>query len=154
MVVLSPGCGSFYVETPYLQPMDLSSSADAPVSIGNLDASDAEAWGLIDGFGWARDFDYKRIGGAVAALADGGVGLAAFARRKVGELREAVDSLREPIETGGDDSTSDLLWHIVGLGRERYLQALANPGVVVASHVEGDYGTRCGYVESFAYAFH
>lgn len=52
----------------------------------------------------------------------------------------------------GDDSFDDLTSHIIGLGRQAYLDAINNPEV--AWHrARSKYGTPEGFKESFAYVF-
>ena len=65
-------------------------------------------------------------------------------------LDEFIGSERNPAG-GGDDSHSDLLYHIIGLGRTEFYAHLKDYSLMEARG-EADYNSAEGYKESFGYA--
>jgi hypothetical protein len=118
--------------------------------------NDQDFWKAVSDMGWTRNgFGYKKIGIDLKARIDAAyepqqaieikMGLNAAFRGKVNALYERLDDV---VDCLGDDSFSDLVAHIVGLGEAEYAAVMADPSLGQNRAVEGD------YQESFAYCFH
>jgi len=113
-------------------------------------------WRRIAQMQWAKDskFNYKPI--AQRCFLKWGKEemevIRLFAREKVDNLytriREKEKEIERRLYTGSDDSTSDCLWHIVGLGKSEYERNYANPFLIEKR------AKLHGYVENFGYCFH
>lgn len=116
--------------------------------------SDRVAWAMIAEMGWGMKADYKAI--AKECFAKWGKTrmerLHTFAHSRVDELGKAVENYddnsdRLPLCVGSDDSFSDLRFHVVGLGKEKFDYYMAN-----IQQLERRYNAST-YTESFDYCF-
>lgn len=114
--------------------------------------TEASFWKAIDSLNWgvrcAEDQSYDLIAREISTKWDAQFrqSFETMLRAKVSELQKTVlaHSLGAVL---GDDSLSDLLYHIVGLGKKEYDAVLANPKQAIRRAKTRD------YVESFAYCF-
>ena len=112
----------------------------------------AEFWGIIDLALWAPDFNTdvskRELKLRLPALAH----LKQFRdkfTKLYNSLYNTVIKHEQATETScgvGDDGFSDLLHHIIGLGKEEYEKAMKKPSLVIERTQRDD------YTESFAYA--
>lgn len=109
-------------------------------------AIDAEFWDFVRKTGWNRDQDYDRIKKMM---------LRTMTPESVKEMRGRFDDLynildrkiNDKVEGVGDDSYSDLVSHIIGMGKKLYNEVLQDPSIaqkIIDAHA---------YKESFSYAF-
>ena len=112
--------------------------------------NDAKFWEIVKTVNWAKDCNYKRIKHWMLnnlTLEE------AMAFRKIASQKWALlDNLvgeRNPAN-GGDDSHSDLLYHVVGLGKKEF-EAHLDDFLLLAAR-GSSYGSEEGYTESFSYA--
>ena len=108
--------------------------------------TDKEFWDIIEPYGWGtKTTDYKAI--KIDLMRRLSPDQAVSLKDKFLSLREALDQrMGIFIEGLGDDSYSDLLAHIIGMGREEYAAVMANPlkGKQRSDNLE--------YTESFLYS--
>jgi aminoglycoside phosphotransferase family enzyme len=112
---------------------------------------EARFWDIVETVNWASDCDYERINKWM---------LNNMTKNEINDFRgilsdkvNALDKMigdRNPAGCG-DDSHSDLMYHVVGLGKEQYEAHLADY-TLLAKRGKAKYGTPEGYRESFAYA--
>jgi len=113
--------------------------------------NESKFWEIVDKADWAKDFDYKRIKNWMSntmTLKE----VESF-RQIAGEKWEQLDKLcgnKNPAG-GGDDSHSDLLYHVIGLGKDVF-EANINDYMLLANRGHEAYGSQDGYKESFLYA--
>ena len=118
-------------------------------SKGRIDImEDRASWQQIESLRWSHRFDWEGISKKLNTDPELRDRLSAFAERAVDVLLEAG---KEAGISLGDDET-DILYHIVGLGRSEFIKALEEPKKVLLGHAKGQPDTRDGYVKSFAYA--
>ncbi len=122
-------------------------------SYGALD--EARFWEVVAEIDWADAENEPMAGVVLAAL--GATGVVAFSARRLvlaGRLEERLldweNATGERIEAG-DDSFRDLINHLIGLGREAYERALADPASVRARARARDYRESFAYVEQWAW---
>lgn len=122
-------------------------------SSGRLD--EAQFWEVVEELDWAHEENEAMTGVMLASL--GATGVVAFSSRRLllaAALEERLLSWEaetgEHIE-GGDDSFRDLINHLIGLGREAYERALADPASVAARARAHDYRESFAYVEQWAW---
>lgn len=112
---------------------------------------EARFWEIVDTVEWAKDFDYERI--QVWMLKNLTLKecqeFRAVATQKWNQLDKLVGD-RNPAR-GSDDSHSDLLYHVIGLGKEVFEANLADYDLLT-QRGEAIYGTPEGYKESFIYS--
>jgi hypothetical protein len=120
---------------------------------GALD--EAQFWEVVAALDWADEENEAMTGVVLASL--GATGVVAFSSRRLAlaaRLEERLLSWEtetgEPIEAG-DDSFRDLINHLIGLGREAYERALADPASVAARARAHDYRESFAYVEQWAW---
>jgi len=106
-------------------------------------------WAEIEELNWADGFNYKAISKRLAKDPDKRKRLRDFAARAVSILAAAGAE----VDFGSDDTRSDILYHIVGLGREEFMKTLLIPEKALPARNRAKYGSREGYQESFAYCF-
>jgi len=122
--------------------------------------SDEIFWKAVSDMGWETNgFDYDKIGKDLETriwaeyddqqarvIADG---LFTAGMRFHNRLYDVVDKYARKTKTymGGDDSFSDLLNHIIGLGQAEYDAVMADPSLAVKRYNEE------AYTESFSYCF-
>ena len=108
-------------------------------------------WSLVEAANWKSDHNYDRIKiGLIRQLTPSAIDQFQDLFQKFNnKLAKAVDNYCDQNNktTGcSDDPYSDLIAHVVGLGKEEYEQSLKNPELVVARAKKGD------YKESFSYS--
>jgi len=105
-----------------------------------------EFWNQVDEFGWGtKTTDYKAI--KIYFMKKGTQYTRAF-ENHFDFLRSNLDNKMWQYQNqigGGDDSWSDLICHVVGLGQKEYEACLENPQLFI------DRGNRLDYTESFCY---
>jgi hypothetical protein len=108
-------------------------------------------WELVKSAAWASDFNYVRIKiqlmKSLTATAQNEY--ETIFNKMTGVLAKTIDQYCEENDTTigcGDDSFSDLVAHIVGLGQAEYDAAIKDPGIAVKRASKGQ------YKESFAYS--
>lgn len=107
--------------------------------------SESEFWKLVDELGWGRDTNYKRIKAYI---------LKNWTKEQWAEFDKVKDKifnalykrLDREVKGVGDDSFSDLLEHIIGLGKREYDAVMKDPSLAQKRADKYD------YKESFAYA--
>lgn len=107
--------------------------------------SDSEFWKLVDALGWGKDHSYKRIKAYI---------LKNWSKEQVTEFKKVKDKLYDAlykrlfdeVEGVGDDSFSDLLNHIIGLGKREYDANMKDPSRAQKRVNKYD------FQESFSYA--
>jgi hypothetical protein len=112
---------------------------------------EARFWEIVDTINWASDCDYKRgrkwfLQNLTFAEVEA---FRSIKSEKWNALDEMIGMDRNPAG-GGDDSHSDLLNHVIGLGKEQYEAHLADYSLLEARG-NAKYDTAEGYKESFAY---
>lgn len=118
---------------------------------------EAEFWRIVDGLGWGtKTTDYKALNKYLRkTLSEEGVGSLRTTLSKVeSRLYKAIEGWER--ESGkscglGDDGFSDLIAHIVGLGKKEYDAVLRDPQQAY-DRAHAKYGTKGGFTESFNYA--
>jgi len=114
-------------------------------------------WTLIERLGWERNnYDYKEISKVfwTQYTPEERAGI----RKLIGECFQKMDAaerkyeLSKPLDIWSDDGYSDVRYHVIGLGKEEFDKAVANPYLLEKRYKAG-YGTKDGYKESFAYCF-
>lgn len=103
-----------------------------------------EFWQAVSEMGWGRKADHEKIKVAL---------LAKWSPEKAEEMHDTFDALRNPlyavcdkvVEGLGDDGFSDLLAHIIGLGKEEYERVLLNPQLAAQR------ANKYDFTESFSY---
>ena len=123
----------------------------AKLLVSDEKVDDSEFWQIVEEVDWARDFDYKRISKELKKLysASQRKEIEKLAEKKADALDKAISGWCDSKGKGvpcGDDSYSDLRYHIIGLGKAKYDAVMRNPqkGYKMADNSE--------YVESFLYA--
>ena len=116
-----------------------------------------KAWALIAEIGWgSRTTDYNHIAETYFKLLGEKkmTQLASFVGARVSDLGKAVEKFEEDnrfdnvsLEVGSDDGFSDLRYHVVGLGKFAFEQAMEDPKLLQVRSRSGQ------YTESFAYCF-
>jgi hypothetical protein len=113
-------------------------------------------WGLVASINWAetslqpkQDYDAIHSSLSVILKKQGITDLRKIAGLAWNELDKLVGDARNPAG-GGDDSHSDLLYHIVGLGKEEYYKHL-NDYSLIEARGKARYQTVDGFRESFSY---
>ena len=112
-------------------------------------------WEIVEELEWGETYDHKAISKKIFRK----LGpkktrqFAKMAEQFNNNVRVVGDKLYEKLmsETGeglgvSDDGFSDLCWHVVGLGREKYEEAMSDPFVLAQM------GRKGQYMESFGYA--
>ena len=115
-----------------------------------------KAWALIAEIGWGRTTDYDDIAKTYFKLLGAAKmkQLHKFVLDRVCDLGNAVklyencDLDSGTLEVGSDDGFSDLRYHVVGLGKFAFEQAMEDPKLLEVRSRSGQ------YTESFAYCFH
>ena len=113
-------------------------------------ASESEFWNLTKVLGWGtRSTDYKAMSKYI---------MRTFTRKESDDLQDVFGKLKDKLSValdkwsrdesnqlnvGGDDSYSDLLSHIIGMGKQQYNAVLKDPSIA----------NSIRYRESFAYVF-
>jgi hypothetical protein len=108
-------------------------------------------WDLVESADWKSDYNYQRIKmSLIRQLTPNAIDqFQSFYQKVKNKLARVVDKYCEENDKSAglsDDSFSDLIAHIVGLGRTEYNQALSQPEKVVEKGRKGD------FKESFSYA--
>lgn len=117
-------------------------------------------WKAVDDMGWeANGFDYDKIGKDLETrlwaeygdqqAGEIATGLFITSMRVHNDLYKVVDKYARKTKTymGGDDSFSDLLNHIIGLGKAEYDAVMADPSLAAKRYEED------AFTESFSYCF-
>lgn len=115
--------------------------------------TDKQAWSLIEQMGWGRtsqNYDalarewYAKLGKTnMNALKN-------FVGSRVSDLYHAVEKYEatgKDMEIGSDDGMSDLIHHVVGLGKVEFSRNMVDPYSLARRYAAN------GYKESFAYCF-
>jgi hypothetical protein len=116
-------------------------------------------WELIKELGWGTwTTNYKMIGRYMYKSLDIRTinRLRMFVSQQLARLYTLVkvyEQTHRPLQIGSDDSMSDLLYHVVGLGEEEFKKVIGNP-ILLEKRAKAPYGSKEGYKESFAYCFH
>lgn len=108
--------------------------------------TDVRFWELVELAEWGKDHDYERIKRLylrTMSLTEADEFCGIFRSRR-DELDNVIGPTRNPAG-GGDDSHSDLLAHIIGLGQAEYEKSLSDYAVIRKRGHAGD------YKESFSY---
>lgn len=108
-------------------------------------------WKIVKQADWARDFDYERIRNWMLKTMT--MEEIEKFRRIAGQKWQQLDKhcgSRNPAG-GGDDSHSDLLYHVIALGKDVFEANLADY-MLLAKRGDETYGSPDGYKESFGYA--
>jgi hypothetical protein len=113
--------------------------------------NDTEFWAIVETANWSKDFDSERICNWMCQTMRWKkiVEFRTIAAKKWMELDRLCGD-RNPAG-GGDDSHSDLLYHVIGLGKEVYEANLADY-MLLAFRGNSPYGSKEGYKECFVYA--
>ncbi len=111
-----------------------------------------EFWTIVESVGWKTvDCDYKRGRAVLRQALPTTAALRQYERHfgtHIRALGDAINSFEEQEDVQlhcGDDSFSDLMAHVIGLGREEYERTLADPDLAYVRSVDADYR------ESFSY---
>lgn len=120
------------------------SAALAPKTVAPME--DDGFWGLVQRVQWPQDVDRGR---RILVNQLGTIERAEAFRdtytHKYNEVSKALDSVEDDIPFLGDDSYSDLVAHVIGLGREIFERETSNPQLLVKRAELYD------YKESFSY---
>ena len=113
--------------------------------------SEANFWAFVDSTGWGRrTTDYNAIKENLMSRLSPQQAkkMRGILDKKTGELRRAISQWERSNDDlpVSDDSYSDLLAHIVGMGRREFANNLRNPELAYERATKGD------YEESFSYA--
>jgi hypothetical protein len=111
---------------------------------------DLESWRQIEALNWGERFDHEGISQILRATPDLHKKLSSFAERAVGVLERIRERYKIPL--GDAETTSNILYHIVGLGRDEFIKAAEDPIKVLATRARATPQTRDGYAPGFALA--
>ncbi len=109
-----------------------------------------EGWSIIKELGWGTDTtDYEVLKVVLTKKysKDKIKQLEKFAITKANELQHAFNVMTTDVIDLGDDNFSDLIFHIVGLGKEEYERVMKNKQLAVERADAYD------FEESFLYIF-
>lgn len=108
-------------------------------------------WEIVKIVNWGKDYDYERIRIWMSKN---------LSLDEIKAFRKILDSKWSQLDKvvgernpagGGDDSHSDLLYHVIGLGKKVFEANLADY-MLLAKRGDAKYGSKEGYTESFSYA--
>ena len=113
--------------------------------------TEALFWKFVGEFNWPKNFnDYDKI--KYKFLTDYPEFAEAFRNMCVSKVSDLYDAVKKWEDDGvnnvdvSDDGLSDLLWHIVGMGKTQFEKHLKTPALIAKR------ATNSGYKESFCYA--
>lgn len=114
-----------------------------------------EFWEVVEDLGWGETYDHKAMAKKIYKKL-GPEKTRQFAEMAMdfnNRVRIVGDKLYEKLmsESGrglgvSDDGFSDLCWHVVGLGREKFVEVMSDP------YILAEMGRKGQYMESFGYA--
>ena len=121
-----------------------------------LKKDDDYYWNIIDVLGWGtKSVDYKELGKMLAdKYPDDIKELQIFVEDRRKELIQIMDKYTNTLPGNksywgvSDDGFLDLTAHIVGLGKQKYLDIILNPCIAK------DISSKQEYKENFEYIFH
>ena len=107
--------------------------------------NDTKFWEIVEKCGWSKSTDYKAIRKMLEET---------YSNRELCEFRDMLHikynklykTLDKVVTNLGDDSFDDLLYHIIGLGREEYDKVMKTTAFGV------ERAKAYNFVESFVYA--
>lgn len=117
-------------------------------------------WAEIAKLGWGHwSNDFHRVGKLLWRLytPETIVALRMFVGVRVSELYKRVAQWEiendRRLKIGSDDGFSDVLHHVVGMGKSEFRESFADP-TRLERRYNSKYGSPEGYKESFLYCFH